>query len=155
MQTTIAKFIDELAHFRRLRSSSDATKQMRTSTTHVYREALDSHVVAWSFGGKIFWRTIRNHLIMASLLRPLPDRVPGDTQFWCGCLARLLHRQVLGQNTILYQGDYTALRILIKLLRRALDFPATQMEQNWDTSGLWRHIDIAPVLRSRVIPVAC
>lgn len=104
MQTTIAKFIDELVHFGRLRSSSDATKQMRTSTTHVYLEALYSHVVAWSFGGKIFWRTIRNHLIMASLLRPLPDRVPGDTQFWCGCLARLLHRHVLGQNTILYQG---------------------------------------------------
>ena len=39
--------INELDHFRRFGSSSDAKKQTRLSTTHSYREALDSHGAAW------------------------------------------------------------------------------------------------------------
>lgn len=39
--------VNELDHFRGFGSSSDAKKQTRLSTTHLYREALDSHGAAW------------------------------------------------------------------------------------------------------------
>lgn len=61
--------------------------------------------------------------ITASLLRPLPGRVPRDAQFWRDGLARLLHRKVLGQDTIFYQANHTVLGFLVKLLWHVLDFP--------------------------------
>ncbi|BAC18752.1 hypothetical protein [Corynebacterium efficiens YS-314] len=70
------------------------------------------------------------------VLRPLPSCVPRDAQFWRDCLARLLHRKVLGQDTIFYQADHTVLGFLVKLLWHVLDFPIySDGTKPGDTSG--------------------
>src|SRR5699024_4232827 len=76
-----------------------------------------------NFSDLVFWSVLVSATITASLLRPLPRRVPRHAQLWRDCLARLLHRKVLGQDTILYQADHTVLRFLVKLLWHVLDFP--------------------------------
>ena len=98
-------FIDEPDHFRRFGASSDAKKPVSPWAIRWYRATPDLHGSAW----QLQQLSVREFTVAPNLLHQLPDMLP--------------HRQVFGQNTILYQADHTVLSIPAKFLWHTSDFP--------------------------------